>query len=278
MTTPVRQTTLAMRGLLALAGLLVIGAGVPLFVLADTTADHFAWTIRPPLTAAALGAAYWGSAVVELVASRAKDWARARVAVPGVLAFTTLMNIPIFDNLEHYHLDRPAAWAWIATYMVVPLVMGGVLWHQLKQPGGDPPRDRPLPLPLKGLVALQGLGMLGFGIALLAFPTEAGALWPWDLDPAESMYGGSEALYFGCWLTGLGVVGVQAAWENDLDRLQGAFGAYLALGLFEMVATARYLDTLHGGASAAVWWGGLGMVVLTGALGLIAGRVVKKAP
>lgn len=69
---PIRQTTLAMRGLLAVAGLLVIGAGVPLFVLSETTADHFAWTVSPPLTAAAIGAAYWGSAVVELVASRAK--------------------------------------------------------------------------------------------------------------------------------------------------------------------------------------------------------------
>lgn len=278
MTPPIRQTTPAMRALLALAGLLVIGAGVPLFLMSDTTADHFAWTVQPPLTAAALGAAYWGSAVVELVASRARIWAHARVAVPGVLAFTALMNIPIFGNFENYHLDRPAAWAWIATYLVVPLVMGGVLWHQLKQPGGDPPRARRLPLPLRGLVALQGIGMLAFGIALIATPEQAGALWPWDPSPVASTYGGSEASYFGCWLTGLGIVGVQAAWEDDLDRLQGAFGAYLALGLLEMVATIRYADTLHGGLSAGVWWGGLGLIVLTGVLGLVAGRVVQKAP
>ena len=173
MSTPIRQTTLAMRGLLALAGLLVIGAGIPLFILSDTTADHFAWTIQPALTAAALGATYWGSAVIELVASRATSWAQARVAVPGVLAFTALMNIPIFENFESYHLDRPAAWAWIATYLIVPAVMGGVLWHQLKQPGGDPPRERRLPLPLRGLVALQGVGMLAFGVALLAMPETA---------------------------------------------------------------------------------------------------------
>ena len=278
MTTPIRQTTLGMRALLALAGLLVIGAGVPLFVLSDSTGDHFAWTVQPPLTAAALGAAYWGAAVVELVASRARSWAQARVAVPGVLAFTALMNIPIFENFENYHLDRPAAWAWIATYLIVPVVMAGVLWHQLKQPGGAPPRSRRLPPALRSLVGMQGVAMLAFGAALLAMPEQAGELWPWDLSPVESTYGGSEASYFGCWLVGLGIVGAQAAWENDLDRLQGAFGAYLALGILEMVATVRYLDTLHGGTSALIWWGGLGLIVLTGAVGLIAGRVVQKAP
>jgi hypothetical protein len=274
----VRQTTLAMRALLAVAGVLVIGAGVPLFVLSDTTADHFAWTVQPALTAAALGAAYWGASVLELVAARAKQWAQARVAVPGVLAFTTLMNIPIFKNFENYHLDRPAAWAWIATYLVVPPLMAGVLWHQLKQPGGDPPRRRRLPTPLRGLVGLQGLGMLVFGLALLAVPTEVGALWPWGLDPANSTYGGSEALYFGCWLTGLGIVGVQATWEDDLDRLQGAFGAYLALGSFELIASARYLDTMHEGLRTAAWWAALGVVMLTGVWGLAAGRLQKKAP
>lgn len=196
--------------------------------------------------------------------------------MPGVVAFTTLMNVPIFQNFESYHLDRPAAWGWIATYLIVPPVTAGVTWHQLKQPGGDPPRAARLPTVLRGLVGLQGLDMLGFGLALLGMPDVAGPAWPWVLDPAESTYGGSEALYFGCWLTGLGIVGVQAAWEDDLVRLRGAFGALLALGVFELVATARYADTLLGGASAAAWWSSLGLLCLTGAWGLVAGLRSKR--
>jgi len=57
-------------------------AGFQLFVLTEYTDRFFAWTIDVPLTAAFLGASYWGSFALVLIASRQHAW--ARVAVPGV--------------------------------------------------------------------------------------------------------------------------------------------------------------------------------------------------
>lgn len=56
-------------------------------MLSDQTEHYFAWTIASPLTAAFLGAAYWASAVLELMAARERAWSHGRVAVPAVLLF-----------------------------------------------------------------------------------------------------------------------------------------------------------------------------------------------
>ena len=62
---PFRVLTAAMRWLLGVAAVLVMLAGTQLFVFAERTNEFFAWTITNPLTAATLGAAYWGSFVIE---------------------------------------------------------------------------------------------------------------------------------------------------------------------------------------------------------------------
>ena len=51
-----RQLTSGMRAMLWAASLLVLLAGVPLFLGSEQTDLYFAWTIMPPLTAAFLGA------------------------------------------------------------------------------------------------------------------------------------------------------------------------------------------------------------------------------
>lgn len=61
--------------------------GLPLVLLTTQTAAYFAWTIEPPMTAAFLGANYWSSALLTLLAARETLWARGRVAVSVALAF-----------------------------------------------------------------------------------------------------------------------------------------------------------------------------------------------
>jgi hypothetical protein len=79
-----------MRGLLLAAGALVFLAGFQLFILTGQTDLYFAWTIQPPLTAAFLGAGYFPSFLLEVLAAREREWARTRIAVPAIFTFTTL--------------------------------------------------------------------------------------------------------------------------------------------------------------------------------------------
>src|SRR5579872_4129536 len=58
----VAQPTLASTcWLMRVIALLVFLVGIQLFVRSDYTASEFAWTIKPPLTAAFMGAGYWAA-------------------------------------------------------------------------------------------------------------------------------------------------------------------------------------------------------------------------
>ena len=75
--TDIRPLHPGMRGLLYVAGVFVLIAGLPLYVLSEDTATWFAWTIDPPLTAAFLGACYWAACVLEILSARGRPWAEA---------------------------------------------------------------------------------------------------------------------------------------------------------------------------------------------------------
>ena len=62
-------------------------AGVQLFVFTTRTDQLFAWTIDSFMSAATLGAFYASAAVLALLSARQQVWARARLGVPGILAF-----------------------------------------------------------------------------------------------------------------------------------------------------------------------------------------------
>ena len=59
-----RPLTGELKLLLWLFAALALSAGFLLFVLADQTDETFSWTIKPPLTAAFLGASYWAAFVL----------------------------------------------------------------------------------------------------------------------------------------------------------------------------------------------------------------------
>ena len=84
------SVTRGMRRMLWVAAGLVLVQGSILLAARNDTSRYFSWTIAVPVTAAFLGAGYLSAAVLEAAAARQGSWQRARIAVPGVLAFTTL--------------------------------------------------------------------------------------------------------------------------------------------------------------------------------------------
>jgi hypothetical protein len=137
-----------LRRLLYANSALVLVIGVPLYLLSDRTDTWFAWTIRPPLTAAVLGAGYWASFVMELLSARERLWARTRPAVPAVLLFSTLTLAITLLYADRFHFRSPqpitqaGTWVWLVVYVSVPVAMG--CWSPS---GGGPGRTRPGSLP-----------------------------------------------------------------------------------------------------------------------------------
>lgn len=247
-----------MRGLLQAATVLVLLAGVQLFVFSDRTAEWFAWTVDPPLTAAFLGAAYWASAAVEWTSSRASSWADARIAVPSVFTFTALTLLVTLLHLDKFHLGpgfsgatQAVTWAWITIYALVPVLMA-VLWRrQARLPGGDPPRLHPLPGAIGGLVAVVAAALLGMGTWMLVDPLGAATVWPWELTPLTGRA-------VGAWLVGLGVSAAQTVVEADARRARPVAVGAIVLPMLAAVALLRY--------GSAVAWGTAGSIVLLASL------------
>jgi hypothetical protein len=269
----VRVLAPGMRALLWAAGVLVLLAGVQLFVFTERTATYFAWTIDPPLTAAFLGAAYWSAAGFEWTAARARGWADARIAVPAVFVFTVLTLVATLVHLEKFHFGtsfeagtQAVTWAWLFIYTVVPLLMAALWVRQSGAPGGDPPRRYRLPTWLRAVVALQAATMVVVGVGLYVVPYETADLWPWHLTPLT-------ARAIGAWAFSLGLAAVHVLIEDDARRVRPAAIAFVLFGCLELVGVARFPDTGDWSSPAgAAFLAFLVISVLAGAAALWLGR------
>lgn len=247
----VRVTLPGMRYMLIAAGILVFGVGVTLNLLTTQTDRFFAWTIATPLTAAFLGAAYWSSCVLELLASRERLWVRARIAVPAVFLFTLLTLIITLIHFDKFHFPSPdpitrwGTYFWLLVYAVVPIVMGILWFMQTRAPGIDPPRIAPSPPWLRVGIAIQAAIMILLGIALLLVPEAVAPYWPWALTPLTGRA-------IGAWLFAIGVAAAQSVWENDLERVRLATISYAVIGLLELIALVRFASNVNW-ASISAW-------------------------
>jgi hypothetical protein len=269
-----------MRWLLFTASVLVLLAGIQLLVFTGRTDHFFAFTIANPLAAAFLGAAYWAAVPIEALAGRQPLWANARIAVPAVLVFTVLTLAVTVTHLGQLHLGsqypvgtRIVAGAWIAIYVLVPVLMVILLAVQARTPGADPPRSANLPAWLYALLAVQAIVLLGLGAALFTMPKQTAPLWPWHLTPMM-------AQATGAWLIALGVAAGHALVERDARRLRPAAAGYIVLAVLLTIALARYPHLFHWDTTAGVvYLIFLATMLLTGAVGLARGlpRTIRRS-
>lgn len=261
-----------MRWWFAVDMVLVFIAGVQLFVLSEYTHQFFAWTIKSTLTAAFLGAAYFSTLPMLWHSYRAHTWANARIAVPGVWAFTLLTFLATLQHWDKFHWNNPiitaqfAFWVWLAIYVGVPIALV-VLWRiQRRVPGMEPPRAHPLPNWFRALMGVQAVVLLVAGAAMFLAPNVVIPIWAWALTPLTSMT-------VGAWCIGIGVTTAWGIWENDWQRLRGAMLTYALLGILQLLAVARYAEQIHWNNPLAFLYGAfLASVLALGALGVYFAR------
>jgi len=247
-----------------------------LFVLAPYTAQGFAWTIQPPVTAAFLGAGYAAGFVLVVLALRTATWAHARVVVVTVLAFTVFTLVATLLHLDKFHfsveglIPRFAAWFWLAVYVFVPIGLVVAVVSQHRNPGADPARQLPLPRWLAVVLSVQGAIMLTVGVILFVAPPAAAVVWPWALTPLTAqMVAG--------WLIAFGLAMGLAMRERDLLRLEIPAVGYTVFGLLQLVALLRFRDQVSWDTAAAgVYVLLLASVVSVGAYGWWRARTARR--
>jgi hypothetical protein len=232
-----------MRRMLWVAAGLVLVQGSILLAAHDNTARYFSWTIAVPVTAAFLGAAYLAAAVLEAAAARQRSWERARIAVPGVLVFTTLTLVVTLVHLDKFHLSATSGLtlaltlAWLAIYIGVPPVLAFLWWQQARAVPDTAPAGSPLPSLVRAALAVQGVVMLVLGAALLAAPDQVARLWPWPLTVLTSRA-------VGAWLVGLGIIAVQSWRADRRDTVAIVFPANIVFGVLQLAVLAGFARSI----------------------------------
>src|ERR687885_2726681 len=100
-------------------GVTLVIIGFPLVALTTRTDTFFSWTIQPPLTAAFLGACYWGSAVLVVASARRSRWECARVAVPGIVTAGVFLLLATLIHYDRFHMDKATGWTWLVLYALL---------------------------------------------------------------------------------------------------------------------------------------------------------------
>jgi len=243
--------TRGMRRMLWVAAGLVLIQGSILLAFHNNTARYFSWTIAVPVTAAFLGAGYLSAAVLEAAGARQSSWQRARIAVPGVLAFTTLTLAVTLVHLSKFHLSaasvltRTLTWGWLAIYVGVPPVLAFLWWRQTRAVPGTAPAGPRLQPVVRAALGVQGALMLTLGAALLAAPVQAARLWPW---PLTALTGQAT----GAWLVGLGIIASQS-WHADRREVVAiVFPAITLYAALQLAVLAGFAPAMHWD-QAPVW-------------------------
>ncbi|WP_240684966.1 hypothetical protein [Arthrobacter nitrophenolicus] len=255
-TTDAAPVIAPMRWLLYIAAFLVFLAGLVLFVFPLRTAEWFAWTVNPPMTAVFLGAAYWSAAGLEVAGARATSWESARLAVWPVFVFTTLTLGVTLIHLDRFHLSpgagllaQVATWAWLAIYAIVPVAMLVISWVQIQSRRPAPASmaaARPvLPPALRLLLVVIAGVLVLYGVALLAVPAAASTWWPWTLSELT-------ARAVGAWLVGLGWSAAQGQFSSDVRTVRPVALTSVAFVILQALALLRHGDALTWTGAPAV--------------------------
>ena len=264
-----KQVIAPLRWLLYIASGLTFIAGIQLVVLARHTDVYFAWTVKPALTAAVLGAFFWMTTVFGLLAANEGLWARVRLALPAVTVFTLLTLAATLVHFDRFHLSRSGSltefltYVWFAVYILVPVLLLVMLYLQSRASGEDVPRGDSLPLLFRLLLSLHSVASLAAGIALFANPAGMIPLWGWDLTPLT-------ARALGAWLVAIGICSAQAIWENDWARVKVGMISYALLGLLQLVVFVIFFDgILLANPGALVWVAYCLFVLIVGGYGAV---------
>jgi hypothetical protein len=238
--------------------LILVPAVIVLWGTPDHTADRWAWTIKPHLTAIFLGSGYGAGAFFFWRTYRAERWHPSSAGVLGASVFAALMLLATllhWSKFNHGHAPFLAAfafWGWTIVYIISPPIVFGLWWRNRKADAGDPVPGETL-MPASVLLATRAFAVAALvGAAVFYLSTATAAdLWPWKLTPLTARVLASFTAQ-----VGVGAMALSFEWRWSGWRLiiQTFFVATALL----LVGAARASGDFQGaGWKAAVYVGGL---------------------
>ena len=159
---------------------LALANGAFLYLLPGRALTDYAWSIKPPVSAAFIGAGFLaGTLATGLVLWLARRWRTFQTLPIALWVLATSLLAATIIHHGKFKFDYPPTWVWVVVYAGVPLAV------PIARPP-PAPRRRAAPAPptrrlraVRVLSAVIGALMLAGAVALYAAPAALGKHWPW---------------------------------------------------------------------------------------------------
>jgi hypothetical protein len=245
---------------------LAIANGVYLYAVPSQSATRYAWPIKPPVSAAFIGAGFLaGTLATGLVLFAATRWRVLATLPPALWVLATTLLAATLIHRDRFKWDFPPTWLWLLVYAGVPIVLPVLVYRQYRSREPTPPAD-PRLAAVRVLSAIMGAGLIIGAAVLFVAPTGSLARhWPWPLTPllaraVAAWYGMVGAMLLAC------AIGLRARSEAVIPYATLAAWCLLLLAL-----PLLYPDDV-GGGSLGAWLGVMGGLLALAVLALASSR------
>jgi hypothetical protein len=185
----------------ALVLLFLADAVQVLLLLPDRTGELFAWRIQPEINAGILGSAYVAGSYFFMRVCTGSPWRLVANGFPPVIVFVWLAGIATFLHLDRLNGGGLPLTAWVALYVVSPLLVPAVFLVNRRRAHPAPPGEE-LPKGLRLVLGAGGSAVLMLGLIVFLAPAAAIDTWPWPLTPLTArVVAAVIALYGSLWVT-----------------------------------------------------------------------------
>jgi len=169
---------------LAIVDLALLFAFLVLYLFPQTTAQNFAWEIKPSITAVFMGAGYISGAFMFIYAIFGNRWHRVRNSLLPVSTFATVMLVVTLLHYDRFIHTNFAFILWMIIYIVTPFLVPWLWYNNLKtDPGTPEPGDKLVPRLVCQIAGLAGIVTLLFWVVSFIDPNLMISFWPWKLTP-----------------------------------------------------------------------------------------------
>ncbi|MEL6940884.1 MAG: hypothetical protein AAFO84_17010 [Cyanobacteria bacterium J06598_1] len=237
---------------------LLIIVGGALLCLPELAQSRWVWPLKP-FNTRFLGAIYLSALVGLASMVLSERGALARLIVPMMWVFTTVVLMVSCLQLQQFDAARKTTDIWFWLYLV-DCVGASYYWGYFRNHSFAGLRK--LPAPWAVGLGIQS-GILGaYGLSLLFAPVATGEAWLWPLDVFHAQ------LYSSIFLTGAVGSGLLARWATAaetraLGAVQITFSSLVLLGIWLVDREVQMLDW-----GLLVNWAWIGAIALLGLTGL----------
>jgi hypothetical protein len=250
---PTRITAAVIAPVLALAV-------VMLFILSGDTEQHWAWTIRPELTAMFMGAGYASGTYFFARVFFGKSWHTVALGFLPITMFTIFMFLATVLHWDRFNHGHVSFWIWTFLYFVTPILVPALWVMNRRTDPGRAPGELLVPIPIRGVLGIAGAVLVLLAAAMMVSPSTFADDWLWPLSELTARVVAAFIVLTGGLLLGI-------AWDARWSASRIHIETFVIGATLMLIAIVRDWDSLD--LSNLVRWGylvsvavGLALLVL----------------